>query len=88
MTTTMSWKETAKAEKRAWKIGKGSEKSSPRDLKPMESTVCWESSEALCVLLKGRLQSDLVEVSGRAVSFEKKQDYLLLIYLTPPYNTL
>lgn len=88
MTTTMSWKETDKAEKRAWKIGKDSEKSSPRDLKPMESAVCWESSEAPCVLLKGRLQSDLVEMSGRAVTFEKKQGDLLLIYLTPPYETL
>lgn len=88
MTTTMSWKETDKAEKRAWKIGKGSEKSSPRDLKPMESAVCWESSEAPCVLLKRRLQSDLVEMSRRAVTFEKKQGDLLLIYLTPPYETL
>lgn len=54
----------------------------------MKSALFWESSEAPCVLLKGRLQSDLVETSVRAVTSEKKQDDLLLIYLTPPCKTL
>lgn len=79
MPTTMPWKETNKAEKRPGEIGKGSEKSLPRDLKPMKSALRRESSEVPCVLLKERLQSDLVETSVRAVTFEKKQDDLLLI---------
>lgn len=45
----------------------------------MKSALCRESSEVPCVLLKERLQSDLVETSVRAVTFEKKQDDLLLI---------
>ena len=73
MTTTMFWKETNKTEKRAWKIGKGSEKSSPSDLKLRKSALRWELSEAPCVLLKERLQSDLVETFVGAVTFEKKQ---------------
>lgn len=80
-TTTMPWKETKKAKKRAGKIGKGSEKSSPRDLKPMKSALLWESSETPCDLLKGKLQSDLVETSVRAVTSKRKQDDLLLVYL-------
>lgn len=80
----MPWIETNRAEKRAGKSGKDSEKSSPRS----KSALHWESSEAPRVLLKRRLQNDLVETSGRAVTFEKKQDDLLLIYLTSPRKTL
>lgn len=53
----------------------------------MKSALIWESSEAPRVLLKGRLQSDLVETSERAVTSKKKQDDLLLVYLTPPCKT-
>lgn len=47
----------------------------------MQSALLWESSETPCDLLKGKLQSDLVETSVRAVTSKKKQDDLLLVYL-------
>lgn len=63
-------------------------KSSPSDVKPRKSALRWGSSEAPYVLLKGRLQCDLVEMSVWAVTFEKKQGDFFLIYLTPLWKSL